>query len=146
MEMEDLFEEVEEVPKVERFGGLGVQPVWDNEGIKRMLMEINRTKTKKAAVSTTKFIKVFHNGENKDIFIDRIKRSVRDPDDEDLYKEAYRVVAEIRRKIFDNAGKVGIVLDKQETGVRNKNLGTFYVAIESGPETEKAYSGTITLE
>jgi len=147
MEPKDIFEEVEEIPEVERGAALPVARVWDNKGIQELLKNINSTKTKKAAVSVTKFVQAYYTDEDrKEELIKKVKKAVANPDDRDTYREGYRVVHEIKRKLTENAKRLGIELDPKKTGIRNKNVGTLYVTIKSGPKPEKEFSGTVTVE
>jgi len=145
MEPKDIFEEVEEIPAVER--AAVIPRVWDDRGIQDLLKEINSTKTKKAAISVIKFVQAYYTDEErKEELIKKVKKAVANPDDREVYREGYRVVHEIKRKITKNAERLGIELDDKKTGIRNKNVGTLYVAIKSGPASEKEFSGTVTVE
>ena len=145
MEPESIFEEVEEIPEVER--AAVIPRVWDDRGIQDLLKEINSTKTKKAAISVIKFVQAYYTDEErKEELIKKVKKAVANPDDREVYREGYRVVHEIKRKITKNAERLGIELDDKKTGIRNKNVGTLYVTIKSGPKPEKEFSGTVTVE
>jgi len=128
-----VFELVDEVPVPQRGAVAGFERVWDTEAIRNALVKAVEAARKKGRKSikiyTDKFIEAFYTGDEKSKKkkINDILKSSENPDNKELYKTAYNTVATIKKKLENIAVKEGITINKEESGIRNKDLRILYL-------------------